>query len=86
MRELFSHLTPKTYGKIINRLHMEGMLFTTQDAKYLASNRLSTDKIDIESSVSCFGRLSASKTASLISVPVRCRPFLRSPQRIMIMI
>lgn len=57
MRELFSHLNPKTYGKIMNRLHMEGMVFTTPDAKYLASNRLSTDKIDIESSVSCFWAL-----------------------------
>lgn len=33
MQELFSHLNPKTYGKIMNRLHMEGMVFTTPDGK-----------------------------------------------------
>lgn len=57
MRELFSHLDAKKYGKIMTLLHREGMVYTTPDAKYLASNRMSAAKVDISSSVSCFWAL-----------------------------
>ena len=57
MRELFSHLDTKKYGKIMTLLHREGMVYTTPDAKYLASNRMSAAKVDISSSVSCFWAL-----------------------------
>ena len=35
MRELFSHLDTKKYGKIMTLLHREGMVYTTPDAKHL---------------------------------------------------
>ena len=70
MRELFSHLDTKKYGKIMTLLHREGMVYTTPDAKYLASNRMSAAKVDISSSVSClFG--------ALISIKDSIQEFLR---------
>ena len=33
MRLLFQHLEAKDYGKIMTRLHREGMIYRTPDAK-----------------------------------------------------
>lgn len=57
VREMFSHLSDRQYGKIMSRLHQEGMVYTLSDAEHLASNRLSAQKINMEDSVSCFWAL-----------------------------
>lgn len=54
MRQMFSHLEDRDYGKIMTRLYREGMAYLTTDAKYLASNRYSVEKMNLESSVDCF--------------------------------
>jgi len=54
MRELFSHLDDKEYGKIMARLHREGLVYRTPDAKHLTTSRYSLEKVDVPSSVRCF--------------------------------
>lgn len=57
VREMFSHLSDRQFGKIMSRLHQEGMVYTLSDAEHLASNRLSAQKVNVEDSVACFWAL-----------------------------
>lgn len=54
MRLLFQHLDSKDYGKIMTRLHREGMIYRTPDAKYLAPSELTAKRTDRRNSVLCF--------------------------------
>ena len=54
MRTLFSYLNDKDYGRIMTRIHREGLAYRTADAKYLAASEFTFEKTDIESSVRCF--------------------------------
>ena len=54
MRLLFQHLEAKDYGKIMTRLHREGMIYRTPDAKYLAPSELTAMRTDRRNSVLCF--------------------------------
>ena len=54
MRKLFSHLNDKDYGRIMARIHREGLAYRNADAKYLAVSEFTLEKTDIESSVRCF--------------------------------
>ncbi len=54
MRELFQHLSTKDYGRIMTRLHREGMFYRSPDAKYIAASALTAAKADCRSSVLCF--------------------------------
>ena len=51
---LFQHLDSKEYGKIMTRLHREGMVYRTPDAKYLAVSELTASRADGRNSVLCF--------------------------------
>ena len=51
MRILFKHLPPKNYGKIMTRLHREGLLYYTPDGKYIASNSIQAKNSDCRSGV-----------------------------------
>ena len=54
MRLLFQHLDSKEYGKIMTRLHREGMVYRTPDAKYLAVSELTANRADRRNSVLSF--------------------------------
>lgn len=54
MRLLFQHLDSKDYGKIMTRLHREGMIYRTPDAKYIAPSELTAMRADRRNSVLCF--------------------------------
>ena len=54
MRILFSHLSPKNYGKIITLMHREGLVYFTPDGKYIASNETQARRSDRKSCVLCF--------------------------------
>lgn len=54
MRKLFSHLTDSEYGKILTRLHREGLAYRSPDSVYLASSKFTADRVDKSNSVMCF--------------------------------
>ena len=54
MRSLFSHLSDAQYGKIMNRLRIEGIVYRSPDSKYLACNQYTFQRADKESCVNCF--------------------------------
>ena len=54
MRKLFSHLEDSEYGKILGRLHREGMAYRVPDSAYLASSQFTANRVDKSVSVMCF--------------------------------
>ena len=54
MRILFKHLSPKNYGRIMTRMHREGLLYYTPDGKYIACNETQARRADRKNSVLCF--------------------------------
>ena len=54
MRMLFSHLSDAKYGKIMARLHQEGLVFHDPRGKYLSTSRYALNKAKIQDSVRTF--------------------------------
>jgi hypothetical protein len=54
MRELFSHLSEPKYGKILNRLRLEGAASYSHGAKYLSSSRYALGRAQVQESVRVF--------------------------------
>ena len=51
MRILFKHLPPSNYGRIMAKMHREGLVYYTPDGKYLACNEVQAKNSDIKSGV-----------------------------------
>jgi hypothetical protein len=54
MRELFSHLSESRYGKILNRLRLEGAVSYSHGAKYLSTSQYALGRAQIQESVRVF--------------------------------
>ena len=54
MRQLFSHLPDAKYGKIMARLHQEGIIYHDPSGKYLSTSRYAIDKARVPDSIRTF--------------------------------
>ena len=54
MRLLFSHLTDYRYGKIMARLHQEGMIYYESGGRYLCSRGYTLDPTRMQGSIRAF--------------------------------